>query len=617
MRVTCSSVTPPRKQGGSPRKPTISSAGRPSCAAWKRCCAAVGWSRWSARAASVRRGWHGARWSRPRPGTATASSLCPLSALLDPELLPHTVARQLDLPEQSRGSQLDAVLTHLRDQSVLLVLDTCEHIIDACALFAEAVITETREVTVLATSREPLDVTGESCYILPRLGLPGDDTPAQGATDAIELFALRAAAVLPGFTLNDANRTDVIRLCRRLDGMPLAIELAAVRLRALPLAELADRIDQRLDRRLTILTGGGEGGDTRHRTLRDAIGWSYDLCTPAEQALWARLSVFAGSFCVEAAEEVCAGGELSVGQIFDTVVRLVDKSVITRDDASRGAASRRGTRCSTPSASSAPRSWPTRAPRRTSATGSSPATCRWRATSASTWSTTTSSTGSVICSASTPTSGPRSATRWTRPTATATGTAPSSPSRLYGYWHMSGLLREGKYWLDKVLERFPDPSSSGTGLGAGRPRLPRRDAGRGGRGGGGRHRRHQDRRTARRPQAGRPGLLLPDARADDRRPVRGGPRGRRAGRAAAGAAQRPGRAAHPRRAPRARGPALRRLRRRAAVRRAGDPPLRRGRRERRDQGTMGPGLGVRDLRDGHVLGSLPARRRPSPRPARR
>src|SRR3984885_9169369 len=197
-----------------------------------------------------------------------------LSALLDPELLPHTVARQPDMAEQSRGSQLEAVLTHLRDQSVLLVLDTCEHIIDACALFAEAVITETREVTVPPPTREPLDVTGESCYILPRLGLPGDDTPAQGATDAIELFALRAAAVLPGFTLNDANRTDVIRLCRRLDGMPLAIELAAVRLRALPLAELADRIDQRLDRRLTILTGGGEGGDTRHRTLRDAIGWS-------------------------------------------------------------------------------------------------------------------------------------------------------------------------------------------------------------------------------------------------------------------------------------------------------------------------------------------------------
>ena len=118
--------------------------------------------------------------------------------------------------------------------------------------------------------------------------------------------------------------------------MPLAIELAAVRLRALPLEELADRLDRRIDRGLALLTGGGEGGDGRHRTLRDAIGWSYDLCTPAEQALWARLSVFAGSFSVDAAEEVCAGGELSPGQIFDTIIRLVDKSVITRDDAAAG-----------------------------------------------------------------------------------------------------------------------------------------------------------------------------------------------------------------------------------------------------------------------------------------
>jgi predicted ATPase len=260
----------------------------------------------------------------------------PLSALRDPELLPHTVAGRLGLPEQSGGSQLDAVLTHLRDRQLLLILDTCEHIIDAAAIFAEAIITEAPSVTVLVTSREPLDVTGESCYTLPALGLPNGDSPGEGATDAIELFALRAAAVVPGFAVTDDNRADVIRLCTRLDGMPLAIELAAVRLRALPLKDLADRLDQRIDCGLALLTGGGEDGDGRHRTLRDAIGWSYDLCTPAEQALWARLSVFAGSFGVDAVEEVCASGELSHGQIFDTVVRLVDKSVITRDDAAAG-----------------------------------------------------------------------------------------------------------------------------------------------------------------------------------------------------------------------------------------------------------------------------------------
>jgi non-specific serine/threonine protein kinase len=381
----------------------------------------------------------------------------PLSGLLEPQLLPNTVARKLGLPEQSGGSQLDAILAHLRDQSVLLVLDTCEHIIDACALFAEAMITETREVTVLATSREPLDVTGESCYILPRLGLPGDDTPAQGTTDAIELFALRAAAVLPGFTVNDANRTDVIRLCRRLDGMPLAIELAAVRLRALSLGELADLIDQRLDRRLSILTGGSEDGDTRHRTLRDAISWSYDLCTPAERALWARLSVFAGSFSVEAAEEVCAGGELSAGQIFDTVIRLVDKSVITRDDAAAAQ--------------------PTRykmldtireygADELTASGGEADVRNRFinRYLSMARYfgdhvvdddqldrfrdlQREHANLGAALGYTLDATDG----NRYREGAELAID--------LYGYWHMAGLLREGKYWLDKVLERFPDPSS--------------------------------------------------------------------------------------------------------------------------------------------------------------
>jgi non-specific serine/threonine protein kinase len=385
----------------------------------------------------------------------------PLSALLDPELLPHTVARQLNLPEQSRGSQLDAVLTHLRDQSVLLVLDTCEHIIDACALFAEAVITETREVTVLATSREPLDVTGESCYVLPRLGLPGDDTPAQGSTDAIELFALRAAAVVPGFTVNDENRASVIRLCRRLDGMPLAIELAAVRLRALPLAELAERIDRRLDRRLTILTGGSEGGDTRHRTLRDAIGWSYDLCTPAEQALWARLSVFAGSFSVEAAEEVCAGAELSAGQIFDTVIRLVDKSVIARDEAAVGQPTRykmldtireygADQLASSGIEADVRNRFVTRYLSMARYFGEhvvdDDQLVRFRELQRE-----HANLGAALGYTLDAAEGNRY------------HDGAELAIALYGYWHMAGLLREGKHWLDKVLERFPDPSSAERG----------------------------------------------------------------------------------------------------------------------------------------------------------
>jgi predicted ATPase/DNA-binding CsgD family transcriptional regulator len=404
-----------------------------------------------------------------RAGAGYRDGVCvvPLSALRDPELLPHTVASRLGLPEQSGGSQLDALLTHLRDRHLLLILDTCEHIIDAAAIFAEAIITEAPSVTVLVTSREPLDVTGESCYTLPALGLPDDNSPGQGQTDAIELFALRAAAVVPGFAVTDQNRPDVVRLCTRLDGMPLAIELAAVRLRTMPLKDLADRLDQRIDHRLQLLTDGGDGdggdGDGRHRTLRDAIGWSYDLCTPAEQALWARLSVFAGSFGVDAVEEVCASGELSPGLIFDTVVRLVDKSVITRDDAADGGG------------------------------GGLPTRYKMLDTIREFGADQLAASGSVAGVRNRFIARYLSMARYfgehvvdddqldrlrelrrehanLRAVLEYTLDATESESSryadgaelataLYGYWHMSGLLREGKYWLDKVLDRFPAPSS--------------------------------------------------------------------------------------------------------------------------------------------------------------
>jgi predicted ATPase/DNA-binding CsgD family transcriptional regulator len=393
-----------------------------------------------------------------------------LSALRDPELLPHTVASGLELPEQSRGSQLDAVLTHLRDRRLLLILDTCEHIIDAAAIFAEAVITEAPKVTVLVTSREPLDVTGESCYTLPALGLPDDDSPGQGPGDAIELFALRAAAVDPEFAVTDENRADVIRLCTRLDGMPLAIELAAVQLRELRLGELADRLDRRIDRGLALLTGGGEdgdGGDGRHRTLRDAIGWSYDLCTRDEQALWARLSVFAGSFGVDAVEEVCASGGLSRGQIFDTVVRLVDKSVITRDDPASGEDSGQPTRYKMLDTI---REFG--AERLTDSGDEADVRNRFIARYLSM----ARYFGEHVVDDDQldrlrelrrEHANLRAALEYTLD-------ATESESRryadgaelaiaLYGYWHMSGLLREGKYWLDKALERFPDPTSAQRG----------------------------------------------------------------------------------------------------------------------------------------------------------
>jgi predicted ATPase/DNA-binding CsgD family transcriptional regulator len=266
---------------------------------------------------------------------ADGACLVELSALREPGLLASAVGSALGLPEQRSGSHLDAVLAYLRDRHLLLILDTCEHLIDACAMFAEAVIARAPWVTMLATSREPLDVSGENACPVAPLPVPGGaewevGPPGENSGGAVDLFLQRASAAVPGFTITPDDLPDVIRLCQRLDGLPLAIELAAVRLRALPLSELASR----LDHRLALLTSGQHGG--RHRTLRAAVGWSHDLCTPAERALWARLSVFAGPFTLSAAEEVCADGAAD-DHVMPAVIRLVDKSVLLRIDPAAGA----------------------------------------------------------------------------------------------------------------------------------------------------------------------------------------------------------------------------------------------------------------------------------------
>lgn len=267
--------------------------------------------------------------------------LAELTGLRDPELLPHTLATCLGLPEPGSRSQLDVLLDHLRDREVLLILDTCEHLVDACAMLADILLRETRGVSVLATSRQPLDVPGEYTCTVPPLPVPGRRAPGAGeaggagqsgdaadgaAGDAVELFAQRAAAVLPGFTVTEGNRSDVVKLCRRLDGIPLAIELAAVRLRAVPLSQLIERLEDRF----RLLAGGRRTALPRHQTLRTAIDWSYGLCGERERLLWARLSVFAGAFDVSAAEEVCGGGELRREDVLETLINLVDKSVVLR-----------------------------------------------------------------------------------------------------------------------------------------------------------------------------------------------------------------------------------------------------------------------------------------------
>lgn len=276
--------------------------------------AGIGKTRLAARAAA-----------RAAPGYPDGVCLAELSALSDPRLLPHTVADALGLP---RPSAMDAVTGYLKDRTMLLVLDTCEHLIGACREFAYAVTAKAPGVTILATSRQPLSVPAEAVRALSPLPVP--QTAAQQAPgDAVDLFTQRAKSVVPGFTVTDDNREDVLRLSVSLAGIPLAIELAAVRLRALGVRQLADGLASHV----LPLTGGRRTAVPRHRGLRTAIAWSYDLCTPAEQALWARLSVFADAFDAEAVTAVCACEELPRGEVAGALAGLAGKSVLSPDPA--------------------------------------------------------------------------------------------------------------------------------------------------------------------------------------------------------------------------------------------------------------------------------------------
>jgi non-specific serine/threonine protein kinase len=258
--------------------------------------------------------------------------LVELAALKDPVLLPHTVIHALAIPEQSSRAPMNILADYLRHRQILLVLDNCEHLLESAAELTAALLRSAPGLRILATSRQGLRVPGEHIMPVPTLPLPASDVRlAPGlATQyaALALFAERAAAVVPGFGITAENEAAVLRLCERLEGIPLAIELAVVRLRVLRVADLAAR----LDRRFQMLTEGSRTAPERHQTLRAAIDWSFDLCTPAEQLLWARASVFAGSFDLEAMEAICADGMLPPEAILDTVAGLTDKSILIREE---------------------------------------------------------------------------------------------------------------------------------------------------------------------------------------------------------------------------------------------------------------------------------------------
>ncbi|TPQ22482.1 ATP-binding protein [Streptomyces sporangiiformans] len=246
--------------------------------------------------------------------------LVELSELKNPDLLTNAVAEAVRLTEQTLRPLLDAVCEHLTVGPLLLVLDTCEHVLDECARVVQELLANVPELRILATSRQPLGVPGEHLLSVAPLPLGERD-------DAVALFAARATAAVPSFALTDANRTHVAAVCARLDGIPLALELAAVRLRGFPLDRLLEGLDSRFD----LLVSPARPRLARHQTLRTAIGWSHELCTPLERLLWARLSVFAGGWDVEAAEFVCHGGPLDAEEILALLASLTEKSIVTRE----------------------------------------------------------------------------------------------------------------------------------------------------------------------------------------------------------------------------------------------------------------------------------------------
>ena len=252
-------------------------------------------------------------------------------SLTDQAFVLPSIVSTIGLTEPTGRSLLAAIVDHLKGKRLLLVLDDCDPVLAACAELAEALVRSCSAVRIVVTSREALGVPGEAILPIASLMTPeaGSTVVALdlGAVDACRLFVERARAVQPTFALTAQNARAVAQLCRRLDGMPLAIELAAARVRTLPVEQIAARLDDRF----RLLTGGSRAAVARHQTLRATIDWSYDLLTEPERAVLRRLSVFAGGATLEAAEAVCAGDSADSIEILDVLGRLVEKSLVFTD----------------------------------------------------------------------------------------------------------------------------------------------------------------------------------------------------------------------------------------------------------------------------------------------
>ena len=266
-------------------------------------------------------------------GSGDGVWLVELAPVSNEDAVASTILEVLKVATGSGQSPLDILVTSLASQQALIVLDNCEHLIGACSKVADAILRHCPEIRVLATSREPLGIAGETIYRVPSMSLPDEDDDTGEVdpyrSDAVALFAERAAAQGVSFVLDRASAPLAAQICRRLDGMPLAIELAASRLRALSLVDLNDRLDQRF----RLLTGGGRNVLPRQQTLLATVDWSYSLLTGPEKKLLRSLSVFVDGFQLDAVEAVCAGGDLDMFAVTDLVASLVDKSLVMAEPA--------------------------------------------------------------------------------------------------------------------------------------------------------------------------------------------------------------------------------------------------------------------------------------------
>ena len=251
-----------------------------------------------------------------------------LAQIEDPGIVAPTVASRLGVPDTPGQDTTEAVAEYVADHQVLVVLDNCEHLAGATAVLAENLLAACPALTVLATSREALGVEGELNWQVPPLSLPrpgpGLTAAALAASDAVKLFEQRAQLVRPSFRVTDDNAAEVASICQRLDGLPLAIELAAPRMRIMSSAQLAERLDDIF----ALLVGGARSAHPRHQALRATLDWSHDLLDAEERAAFRRLSVFAGGFTLEAAERVAAGGDIKPASMLELLTRLADKSLL-------------------------------------------------------------------------------------------------------------------------------------------------------------------------------------------------------------------------------------------------------------------------------------------------